>query len=42
MLAGGFGLLQAIAGHVPSLADPLRAALAGAAAYASPWDVPPA
>jgi hypothetical protein len=41
MLAGGFGLLQAITGLVPSLAGPLRAALAGAGANASPWDVPP-
>lgn len=40
MLAGGFGLLQAIAGLVPSLAGLLRAALAGAGANASPWDVP--
>jgi uncharacterized protein (DUF1786 family) len=39
MLTGCFGLLLAIAEHIPELSDPIREALAGHASHVTPWDV---
>ncbi len=39
MLAGCFGLLEAVANLIPYLADPIRSAIAGAGSNIAPWDV---
>jgi len=39
MLAGNFGLLAAIAEHVPAVSGPIREALAGRGLSAAPWDI---
>ena len=38
MLTGCFGVLAAIADIIPSLQEPIRAALSGADSKSTPWD----
>jgi uncharacterized protein (DUF1786 family) len=39
MLAGCFGLLEAVANLIPDLTDPIRSAIADADSNTAPWDV---
>lgn len=38
MIAGCFGLLEAVANLIPDLTDPIRSAMAGAGSDTAPWD----